>query len=177
MNQVIDNMRISIDKTAQNIVQLLSEMKLTLTSAESCTGGLLSGAVTGVSGASQVFELGVCAYANHIKQHVLGVSRNTLKYFGAVSAYCAVEMAAGARRTSGANVGISVTGIAGPDGGSTEKPVGTVFLACSYKDRLNVLHLRINHPASQGGEFTREYIRLESVRQALILIRDTITVT
>jgi nicotinamide-nucleotide amidase len=88
--------------------------------------------------------------------------------FGAVSAQCAAAMALGVKRISGANIGVSVTGIAGPDGGTPLKPVGTVYIGCSYKNQLNVLHLRISLNDN------REYIRLESVRQALVLIEETL---
>jgi len=167
MNIYINNIHSHIDKTAQHVVQLLCAEKITLTTAESCTGGLVSGAITSVSGSSRVFGLGICAYANEIKTHILGVSPLTLEIFGAVSAQCAKEMALGVRKTSGADIAVSVTGIAGPDGGSTEKPVGTVYFACAYKNTVNTLHLRINSN-------DRQYIRLESVRQALILILNTI---
>jgi len=171
MNIDINNIHSHIDKTAQDVVQLLCERKIVLTTAESCTGGLVSGAITSVSGSSQIFGLGICAYANEIKTHILGVSPLTLEIFGAVSAQCAREMALGAKcrgeHCSPATVAISVTGIAGPDGGSTEKPVGTVYFACAYKDNINTLHLRINSN-------DRQHIRLESVRQALILILNTI---
>jgi nicotinamide-nucleotide amidase len=162
-----NNMRVCIDKTAQNVVQLLKDKKLTLAAAESCTGGLLSAAVTETAGASSVFGFGLCAYANEIKTRMLGVSPLTLQSFGAVSAQCAREMALGAQRASGAAVSVSVTGIAGPAGGSGEKPVGTVYIVCAYENKTNVLHLQI-----QKKE--RAYIRNESVRQALILILNTI---
>jgi PncC family amidohydrolase len=162
-----------LDKQAQNVVQLLYTRKLTLTTAESCTGGLLSGAVTAVSGSSQVFGLGVTAYANEVKTQLLGVSPEVIEKYGAVSAECAAEMAQGAIRrgdyqSSGASetVGISVTGIAGPDGGTPQKPVGTVFIACAYRDKIKTLHLKIKSD-------NRQYIRLESVRQALVLILNT----
>jgi PncC family amidohydrolase len=160
-------MRSGIDKAAQNVVQLLQGKNITLCTAESCTGGLLSGAVTEVAGSSEVFGFGLCAYSNDVKKHTLGVSPLTLQTFGAVSAQCAREMAQGARKVSGADVGVSVTGIAGPGGGSTEKPVGTVYVACSYKNEVHVLHLRIT-----GQD--RNYIRAETVRQALILILNII---
>ena len=166
MDTFVSKIHLGIDKQAQNVVKLLCTKKLRLCTAESCTGGLLSGAVTGIEGASEVFDLGICAYANDIKQSKLSVCAETLEEFGAVSAQCAAEMALGARRASGAEVGVSVTGIAGPGGGSAEKPVGTVFLACSYEEKLSTLHLKIDG--------NREYIRLETVRQALVLILSTI---
>ncbi|MCL2638407.1 MAG: CinA family protein [Oscillospiraceae bacterium] len=172
-------MHYNLDKTAQNVVQLLREKKLTLCTAESCTGGLLSGAVTAIAGSSEVFNLGIVAYANEIKEKMLGVKPETLEIHGAVSAECAAEMAAGARklaknsppwrggREADGVVGISITGIAGPGGGTPQKPVGTVYFACTCEEKTNILHLQINSD-------NREYIRLESVRQALILILNTI---
>jgi PncC family amidohydrolase len=177
MNTLINNMHYNLDKTAQNVVQLLCGLNLTLTTAESCTGGLLSGAVTGVPGSSEVFGLGIVAYANKIKEKLLGVKPETLEKFGAVSAQCAAEMALGVRKYpyaedcpengAVADIGISITGIAGPGGGTSEKPIGTVFLACTCENKTNILHLQINSK-------DRQYIRLESVRQALILIQNTI---
>jgi PncC family amidohydrolase len=160
-------MHYNLDKLAQNVVQLLGEKKYTLTTAESCTGGLLSGAITAIGGSSEVFRLGIVAYANEIKEKLLCVRPETLEFHGAVSAQCAAEMAQGAIKASGANIAISVTGIAGPTGGSSAKPIGTVFFACSYRDKTNTLHLRIDNK-------DRNYIRLESVRQALILILNTL---
>lgn len=173
MSTFIDNMRRCIDKEAQDVVKLLCEKNLQVSTAESCTGGLLSGAIVGVSGSSEVFGLGICAYANEMKEKFLGVSAEILEKYGAVSEACAAEMAKGAQQASGAGttaggiIGISTTGIAGPCGGTEEKPVGTVFICCSYKEKQRTLHLRIENKG-------REYIRLETVRQALILILNTI---
>ncbi|MCL2077352.1 MAG: CinA family protein [Oscillospiraceae bacterium] len=180
MNTLINKMQYDIDKTAQNVVQLLYGHNIILNTAESCTGGLLSGAVTSASGSSEVFKVGICAYDNEIKKRVLGVSAETLEKHGAVSAECAAEMALGAGKVSGGlfetkqKISVSVTGIAGPYGGSPEKPVGTVFFACSHKGGLDVLELLINADGI-SAEQKRQYIRLESVRQALILVSDTIT--
>ncbi|MCL2018129.1 MAG: CinA family protein [Oscillospiraceae bacterium] len=169
MNTYINNIHFLLDKAVQNVVQLLYKENLTLATAESCTGGLLSGAITEVSGSSRVFGLGVCAYANEIKERVLNVNPETLRDYGAVSSQCAAEMSLGVRKISGADIGVSITGIAGPSGGSPQKPVGTVFFACSFKEKLNILHLEI------CAKKSRLDIRLESVRQALILITDTIS--
>jgi len=110
----------------EDVVALLDGRGLTLALAESCTGGMVAARVTGVPGASRVFTGGVTAYANEAKARLLGVSESTLEKFGAVSEETAREMAEGARLALGANFGVSVTGIAGPGGGSGEKPVGTV---------------------------------------------------
>jgi nicotinamide-nucleotide amidase len=114
---------------AQVVIDLLAERKLRLTCAESCTGGKIASLLTEVAGASQVFEAGFVTYANAIKHRVLGVSEASLEQFGAVSEAVVREMLSGALRVSGADLGVSVSGIAGPSGGSDDKPVGTVWLA------------------------------------------------
>lgn len=120
-----------LDKQAKNVVQLLRVGRLTVSTAESCTGGLLSEKITSVAGSSEIFGFGVCSYANEAKMKLLGVKTETLERFGAVSRETAVEMAEGIRRVSGADFGISTTGIAGPDGGTEQKPVGTVWIGIS----------------------------------------------
>ena len=112
---------------AENLVELLKALGLTCATAESCTGGSVGQAITAVPGSSAVFLGGVISYANVVKQNVLGVPAAVLETVGAVSADCAAAMAVGARRLLGADLAVSVTGIAGPDGGSAEKPVGLVW--------------------------------------------------
>src|ERR1700749_465085 len=111
------------------IVRLLSERKQTLALAESCTGGYIAHRVTNVPGASAIFFAGLVTYSNEAKQRFLGVRAETLAANGAVSEPVAREMAEGARRASQTDYAIAVTGIAGPGGGTAEKPVGTVFIA------------------------------------------------
>lgn len=107
-------------------VAALRNAKKTLATAESCTGGLAAKLVTDVSGSSEVFEGGVVSYSNEVKMKILGVSSKTLVSFGAVSENTAGEMCEGARRAVGSDIAVSTTGIAGPTGGTPEKPVGTV---------------------------------------------------
>jgi PncC family amidohydrolase len=114
--------------------RLLLKHRLTLATAESCTGGLIGHRLTNVPGSSEYFLGGIIAYANVIKERVLSVSRQTLDTHGAVSAETAVEMARGARRMLGVDIAISVTGIAGPGGGTPEKPVGLVYIALAAPD-------------------------------------------
>ena len=113
---------------------LLRERGLTLATAESCTGGLVAHLITCVPGSSQYYLGGVVAYANEVKEALLGVRHETLLDHGAVSEETALEMARGARERLGADVGIATTGIAGPTGGTPEKPVGVVYVALSAVD-------------------------------------------
>ncbi len=109
--------------------RLLRERGLTLATAESCTGGLVGSLVTDVPGSSHYYCGGVVAYSNEVKVRLLGVRRATLKRYGAVSAQTATEMAEGVRNRTGADIGVAVTGIAGPGGGTRKKPVGLVYIA------------------------------------------------
>lgn len=121
---------------ASAMVELLSERKQSIALAESCTGGLIASQLTSVPGSSEVFEAGIVSYSNAIKQSVLGVSQTTLEKHGAVSEACVLEMARGALNLSGADHAIAVSGVAGPGGGSDEKPAGTVWIAWGGKDDL-----------------------------------------
>ena len=113
---------------------LLTEQGLTIAVAESCTGGLIAHQLTNVPGSSAYFVGGVVAYSNEVKERVLGVSHETLSAHGAVSEECAREMARGARRLLGTDVAIAATGIAGPTGGTPEKPVGLAYVALAAPD-------------------------------------------
>ena len=130
-----------------------------IATAESCTGGMVSAAITSVSGASEVFDGTVVSYANEIKHRVLGVKSETLESVGAVSEECAREMAEGVRALMKADIGVSLTGIAGPGGGTPEKPVGTVYLGISDGDGTYAIRL------SLSGD--RDTVRKESVKAAL----------
>jgi len=120
------------DATMEEVVgELLVKQGKTLATAESCTGGLIGNRITGVAGSSKYYKGGLVAYDNDMKEKVLGVSPTTLAMFGAVSEETACEMATGARRVTGADIAVATTGIAGPGGGSEDKPVGTVAVALS----------------------------------------------
>ncbi|MEI7834178.1 MAG: nicotinamide-nucleotide amidohydrolase family protein, partial [bacterium] len=141
---------------------------LTLAVAESCTGGLLGGRITAVPGSSDYFLGGVISYSNEVKVKLLGVSAATLDAYGAVSAETAIEMATGATRVTGADIGISITGIAGPGGGSAEKPVGTVYIGIAAP---GVAPRAIR--ADLWGD--RATIRQRAVQQALLELRRLLT--
>ena len=117
----------------EKLVSLLKENNMIITTVESCTGGLLASKIVNVSGASEVFYEGFITYANSAKETYAGVSKETLDKYGAVSFQVAMEMAQGAAKKTGADVAVSVTGIAGPDGGTKEKPVGLVYIGCHVK--------------------------------------------
>jgi nicotinamide-nucleotide amidase len=148
------------------VVQLLREKKLTVALAESCTGGKVSAAITDVAGSSEVFGCGVCAYSNDIKQKLLGVRHETLTSYGAVSNETAREMAAGVRALSGADIGISITGIAGPGGGTAEKPVGLVYFGVDCGAFQKTCHKLL----SRGHKDERGFIRDMAMLNALDLI-------
>ena len=150
-------------------VKALQEKGLTAATAESCTGGLIGKRITEVPGSSEVYGFGVVTYANEAKMKLLGVKEETLKQFGAVSEQTAAEMAAGARALSGADIAISVTGIAGPGGGSTEKPVGLVYIGVDSPWHSEVKKLNLNRGYAQQ----REHIRWVAASHALDLLRRT----
>lgn len=125
-------------KLEEKIINELIKRKQTLTTAESCTGGLLAGRILNVSGASAVYNEGHITYSNEAKERLLGVSHDTLETYGAVSERTAAEMAKGAARAAKADVGLSTTGIAGPTGGTPEKPVGLVYVGCYYNGEVTV---------------------------------------
>ncbi len=156
-----------LDKTAENVVQLLKERGFTAATAESCTGGLISAEITSVSGSSDVFGFGVCTYANEAKMKLLGVKEDTLATVGAVSEETAVQMAEGVRKLSGADIAVSVTGIAGPTGGTPEKPVGTVYIGVaveSFAEAKKYLFTGEQFPEAANA---REAIRYETALTAL----------
>lgn len=123
------------EELAQVVADRLMEQGLTLSSAESCTGGMFASTMTDIPGISQCFDRGLVTYSNQAKMEELGVSAGTLEKFGAVSEETALEMVEGLKRVSGSDICISVTGIAGPGGGSEEKPVGLVYIGFSYGDK------------------------------------------
>ncbi|MEP3438407.1 MAG: CinA family protein [Hoeflea sp.] len=147
---------------AQEILETFSEIGAMVATAESCTGGLIAGAITDIAGSSVVFDRGFVTYTNQAKQDMLGVRASTLESFGAVSAQVATEMALGARRRSQAGFTVSVTGVAGPGGGTELKPVGLVWMGLSGPDDLtSAVELRWD------PSWSRDMIRAATVRAAL----------
>jgi PncC family amidohydrolase len=120
-----------LDTLARVVGELLRQRRLTLSVAESCTGGLLASQITDIPGSSDYFEGGIVAYSNSVKERILGVPRDTLEQHGAVSPQTAEAMASGARRLLQTDFALAITGIAGPGGAAADKPVGLVYLALS----------------------------------------------
>lgn len=146
-----------------HVIGLLKRRNMTLTTAESCTGGLLAGTLINVPGVSDIFNEGYITYANESKHKILGVKKKTLKNEGAVSEACAKEMAKGAAKAADARAALAVTGIAGPGGGTEEKPVGLVYIACCIDGEVWVEEYHFN------GD--RQKIRDITVKRALDLLR------
>ena len=134
----------NLDELASRVIEIFREKGLSLALAESCTGGMIAETITTVAGASDIFYGSAVTYVNSAKEHILGVARETLEKHGAVSSECAEEMACGARRVYGADVAMSVTGIAGPGGGSEAKPVGTVWFGLATKDGAETFRRRFD---------------------------------
>ena len=146
------------------VVDLLRERQMTVTTAESCTGGLLAGRIMNVPGASRVYREGYITYSNEAKEKLLGVEHRTLETVGAVSAETAAQMARGAARQADADAALSVTGIAGPDGGTKEKPVGLVYIGCCVQGRTRVEEFRFTGNRSKNRDY--------AVVRALTLLRE-----
>lgn len=156
------------DDTMESIVlNLLKDKGFTLSTAESCTGGLLSEKITSVPGASEVFKFGAITYSNESKENILGVSSEIIRKHGAVSEETAREMAINVKNISKTDYGLSITGIAGPSGGTIEKPVGLVYIGLAYKDEIYVKKL-----ISNGN---RDKVRLNSAMHALDMLRRHLT--
>lgn len=156
-----------IDDLATEVLAAARKRGWKLATAESCTGGLVSGALTDIAGSSDVIGYGFVTYANAAKVKVLGVSEATLAAHGAVSGETARQMATGALAMSGADAAVAITGVAGPGGGSAEKPVGLVWFACATRDGVTAREERF-------GDLGRTQVRLAAVRTALGMLKDSI---
>ena len=155
-----------IEAQAAGLIAHFRERQLMLSTAESCTGGLIAGALTEISGSSAVVDRGFVTYTNQAKMDLLGVLPATLDQFGAVSRETALQMARGALYRSKADVAVAVTGIAGPGGGSAEKPVGLVHLAATSRSGHLV------HREMRYGEIGRSGVRLATVGTALEMLME-----
>ncbi len=155
-------------KLASEAVKMLKLLGLTVGCAESCTGGLLAGAITSVSGASDVFECGVVSYSERIKAELLGMTQEFIDAHGVVSAEVAFAMAKGIIELSGCNVGVGITGIAGPGGGTNEQPIGTIYVSVVYGDKDITKDLKLY----EEGSFDRNTNRDLTVAYALESIVD-----
>jgi nicotinamide-nucleotide amidase len=150
----------------QTVVKLLCEKGLTVATAESCTGGLVAKKLTEVAGASECFHCGVVTYSNDQKEQLLGVRHETLKSYGAVSEETALEMSKGVRERAQSDIGIGITGIAGPGGGSEEKPVGLVYVSICAEGVHKAYRLNL------GG--SRDMVRERASLYALDMIRRSV---
>lgn len=162
----LDGFVYGVDYTCieEAVIEKLKEKHMKVATAESCTGGLIAKRITDVPGASEVFDCGIISYANEIKHRVLGVSEDDLNKYGAVSEPVARQMAQGALKVSGADIAVSVTGIAGPESDSTNKPVGLVYIGLADRDNVWVRELRTSRK-------DRSYNRYVSASNALNMIR------
>lgn len=153
-----------LESRAKNLVELLRAKSLKVVTAESCTGGLVAGLITEISGSSAVLDRGFVVYSNEAKTGMLGVSPHTLARVGAVSEETARELAASALERSLADIAVSITGIAGPGGGSEAKPVGLVHFACARRGGAVV------HVERRFGDLGRSAVRRAAIVQALEMI-------
>lgn len=155
----------TVYKDATAILELAQARKLRITTAESCTGGLVAAMLTEIPGSSDVFERGFITYSNQAKVEMLGVDASLIEAHGAVSEVVARAMAVGALAHSHAELSVSITGIAGPGGGSLEKPVGTVHIASAFKGRAT-----LHQSFTFASDSSRQSIREQSVSAALTLL-------
>jgi nicotinamide-nucleotide amidase len=151
-------------RTASRVLDLCRAQGLRIVTAESCTGGLVAGALTEIAGSSDVFDRGFVTYSDEAKRAMLGVPGTMLKRHGAVSSQTAAAMAKGALKNSPADLAVAVTGVAGPGGGTKRKPVGLVYFAAVNRDGKKLARTR------RFGKIGRQQVRLRSVAQALELL-------
>lgn len=152
----------SEQNSAQKLVDIAKKERIVIATAESCSGGMISSAITDIPGSSAIFEFGFITYANRAKEQLLGVKHDTIEKYGAVSQETAIEMANGALSLSNADIVVAVTGIAGPTGGSDDKPVGLVYIAIATKNQVVVTK---NH-----FDGDRNAIRIATTKKAIELL-------
>lgn len=160
----------AIEKLAAALVKELTDSGKAVATAESCTGGWVAKAITDIAGSSAVFGYGMVSYANGAKESLVGVQNKTLEEHGSVSEQVVAEMAKGALRLSGADIAVAVSGVAGPDGGTEEKPVGLVWFAWAVRDGSNELI----DATCENFTGDRELVREASVAYALQGVRERI---
>lgn len=156
-------------KQEELLGKFLIENKLTIATAESCTGGLLSSRLTDVSGSSEYIKLNFVTYANEAKHEILGVSWDILNTYGAVSEECAQAMAEGLQKATGCDVALCTTGIAGPTGGTIEKPVGLIYIGLKYNNIITVKEVKLS------PQIPRVQMKEEFANQALKFALDILT--
>lgn len=154
-------------KSIKEIVEFLIDKKLTITTAESCTGGQIASAIVDIPGVSEIFSEGYVTYSNHAKERLLGVAPETISHYGVVSSQTAGEMAVGAAKAAHTIIALSSTGVAGPDGGTKEHPVGEVYLGCYYNGSVQT------HRMLGSGDRTQ--IRQQAVSEAFALLEKMLT--
>lgn len=152
----------------ENLVQTLAEMGLTISTAESCTGGMVASTIIDIPGASDVYNEGFITYSNDAKTKYLKVSEEVLESFGAVSEEVVRQMALGCRNVTGSDVSIATSGVAGPGGGTVEKPVGLVYIACAYKDIVAIKDYKFEGDRTQ----IRKQATVEAISIALDLLEN-----
>lgn len=155
-----------LSELSEIVVRKLKQKNLKLATAESCTGGMLAQYITSINGSSEVFEMGIVSYGNWVKEKELKVNPDLINTYGAVSEQVCKEMALGVLKKANSEISASITGIAGPSGGTPQKPVGTVYIAVATKQSIKCKHLTIS------GD--RKSVREQTVKQILILIKEII---
>jgi len=154
-------------KKTRKIVKILKRKKIKISVAESCTGGKLSSVITSISGSSKVYTMGLITYSNQAKNSILKVPKKIIKKYGAVSAQCCFSMVKNLNRISRSKICVSITGIAGPNGGTKKKPVGLVYIGINNGNKININKFIFRNKG-------RSYIQSSAVKKSLDLILDII---
>ena len=156
------------EELKEKLFSLLCERNLKISTAESCTGGMIGASITSIPGISAYYECGFVTYSNEAKHKLIGVKKETLEKYGAVSSQTVLEMAEGALLVSGADISVSVSGIAGPGGGTATKPIGLVYFAVSYQNKCDALKLELYDCKN------RQEVREETVTRVLQYLIDVV---
>ena len=156
-----------MNSLSKKVVTNLRKKKVTLSIAESCTGGLFSSSINSISGSSKVFHMGLVTYSNSSKKKILKISQNTIRKYGSVSKQCCESMVKNLSKISKSDICLSVTGIAGPDGGSKKKPVGLVYIGIKKNKKININKYNFKN-------FGRTYIQKKTVKKCLDLVLNSL---